>query len=46
MVNIPWSVVTLAFAAIAWFASRSWTTVIGSVNGRRVISFPICQQTG
>ncbi|MEO8684285.1 MAG: proline/glycine betaine ABC transporter permease [Devosia sp.] len=31
MLNTPWMIVILAIAAIAWFASRSWSIVLGSI---------------
>ncbi|MFN8683400.1 ABC transporter permease [Paracoccus sp. P2] len=31
MLNTPWPIVLLVIAAIAWFASRNWKIVIGSV---------------
>ena len=31
MLNTPWPIVILAIAAIAWFASRNWKIVLGSV---------------
>jgi glycine betaine/proline transport system permease protein len=31
MLNAPWPVVILVIATIAWFASRRWTIVVGSV---------------
>jgi glycine betaine/proline transport system permease protein len=31
MLNAPWPIVLLAFAAIAWFASRSWKITLGVI---------------
>ncbi|MCO5144829.1 MAG: proline/glycine betaine ABC transporter permease [Aquamicrobium sp.] len=39
MLNTPWPVVILAIAAIAWFASRSWKIVLGSVLTLLVIGY-------
>ena len=39
LLTTPWPVVILAIAAIAWFASRSWKIVIGSVLTLLVIGY-------
>ncbi len=39
MLNTPWPVILLIIAAIAWFGSRSWTIVLGSVATLLVIGF-------
>ena len=37
MINTPWPLILVGIAAIAWFASRSWTIIVGSVGTLVVI---------
>ncbi|MET3794032.1 ABC transporter permease [Aquamicrobium terrae] len=39
LLNTPWPIVILAIATIAWFASRSWAIVVGSVLTLLVIGY-------
>ena len=39
MLNTPWPIIVLLIAALAWFASRSWKIMAGSIATLLVIGF-------